>query len=315
MFRVSLFVKQYQTASGSWVVKNFIARENLSLCDVHPGEHVHWGVGAVSHTNTPPSCCSRTYDIFVKIDGQDKKVGAYDSAGSFGQLALMYNMPHAATIVTTSHGMLWAMVRISLICVEMAIEGKGSALLVSFLKALMFAWWQFETTARSNWNENGNPITHLPSHLPTHAFTAHLHTGTNPWGSNNKLDAFAFAGLLNVQANCAEECLHEAQDVWAAVGNSAATQTFGGITFKWFPFNAASFHEPRPPQSFTALSCLWKDSVILHCVLHNRRLLFLWFPFSRQSRSCQAIASTHNCHLKSLLFKHVVPKGVTTRLV
>ena len=86
----------------------------------------------------------------MKIDGQDKKVGAYDSAGSFGELALMYNMPRAATIVATSHGTLWAMVRISLICVEMTIEGKGSALLVSFLKALVFAWWQFETTARSN---------------------------------------------------------------------------------------------------------------------------------------------------------------------
>ena len=53
---------------------------------------------------------SGTYDIYVKIDGADKKVGAYDSAGSFGELALMYNMPRAATIVATSNGTLWAMV-------------------------------------------------------------------------------------------------------------------------------------------------------------------------------------------------------------
>ena len=46
----------------------------------------------------------------MKIDGADKKVGAYDSAGSFGELALMYNMPRAATIVATSNGTLWAMV-------------------------------------------------------------------------------------------------------------------------------------------------------------------------------------------------------------
>lgn len=54
---------------------------------------------------------SGTYDIYVKIDGEDKKVGSYDNQGSFGELALMYNMPRAATIVATSDGTLWAMVR------------------------------------------------------------------------------------------------------------------------------------------------------------------------------------------------------------
>ena len=37
-------------------------------------------------------------------------VGAYDGKGSFGELALMYNMPRAATIVATTEGVLWAMV-------------------------------------------------------------------------------------------------------------------------------------------------------------------------------------------------------------
>lgn len=39
-----------------------------------------------------------------------KKVGAYNSRGSFGELALMYNMPRAATIIATTNGTLWAMV-------------------------------------------------------------------------------------------------------------------------------------------------------------------------------------------------------------
>jgi cAMP-dependent protein kinase regulator len=48
-----------------------------------------------------------TYDILV----HQKKVGAYNEVGSFGELALMYNMPRAATIVATNEGSLWAMDR------------------------------------------------------------------------------------------------------------------------------------------------------------------------------------------------------------
>lgn len=51
------------------------------------------------------------FDIYVKIDGCDKKVGCYDNKGSFGELALMYNLPRAATIIATSEGSLWAMDR------------------------------------------------------------------------------------------------------------------------------------------------------------------------------------------------------------
>lgn len=54
---------------------------------------------------------SGTFDIYVKIDDADKLVGNYDNQGSFGELALMYNMPRAATIVATSEGTLWAMER------------------------------------------------------------------------------------------------------------------------------------------------------------------------------------------------------------
>lgn len=49
---------------------------------------------------------SGTYDIFVG----GKKYGSYNNTGSFGELALMYNQPRAATIVATSPGVLWAMV-------------------------------------------------------------------------------------------------------------------------------------------------------------------------------------------------------------
>ena len=50
------------------------------------------------------------YDIFVKKDGGDLCVGKYDNKGSFGELALMYNTPRAATIVATQDGALWGLV-------------------------------------------------------------------------------------------------------------------------------------------------------------------------------------------------------------
>lgn len=52
---------------------------------------------------------SGTYDIFVNKN----KVGEYKDKGSFGELALMYNMPRAATIVTSAPGKLWALDRIT----------------------------------------------------------------------------------------------------------------------------------------------------------------------------------------------------------
>jgi len=53
------------------------------------------------------------FDIYVKINGTDKKVGAYNNKGSFGELALMYNTPRAATIVAASEGVLWALDRVT----------------------------------------------------------------------------------------------------------------------------------------------------------------------------------------------------------
>lgn len=52
---------------------------------------------------------SGKYDIYV----DNKLVGKYEGSGSFGELALMYNMPRAATIIATTDGTLWAMDRLT----------------------------------------------------------------------------------------------------------------------------------------------------------------------------------------------------------
>jgi len=50
---------------------------------------------------------SGTYDIIIN----DVKVGDYVESGFFGELALMYNMPRAATIKAVSAGTLWSLDR------------------------------------------------------------------------------------------------------------------------------------------------------------------------------------------------------------
>lgn len=52
---------------------------------------------------------SGTLDCFIG----ETKVTSYEAGGSFGELALMYNAPRAATIITTSDAVLWALDRIT----------------------------------------------------------------------------------------------------------------------------------------------------------------------------------------------------------
>lgn len=56
--------------------------------------------------------CRGVYDIVVQKDGVGCCVGKYDNKGSFGELALMYNTPRAATIIATTEGALWGLVRL-----------------------------------------------------------------------------------------------------------------------------------------------------------------------------------------------------------
>ena len=51
------------------------------------------------------------YDIVIG----GNKVGEYCGTGSFGELALMYNTPRAATITATTKGTLWSLVSYALL--------------------------------------------------------------------------------------------------------------------------------------------------------------------------------------------------------
>ncbi|KAF2399465.1 camp-dependent protein kinase A regulatory subunit [Trichodelitschia bisporula] len=64
---------------------------------------------------------SGNFDIFVNPsgkleagpDGLGNKVASCGPGGSFGELALMYNAPRAATVVSTESSMLWALDRVT----------------------------------------------------------------------------------------------------------------------------------------------------------------------------------------------------------
>merc|ERR1712038_1307363 len=74
------------------------------------------------------------FDCLKLIDGEQKKVFQYEDKGSFCELALMYNAPRAATIVSTSPGSLWAMDRQTFRKIVVKATAKKRRMYEEFLK-------------------------------------------------------------------------------------------------------------------------------------------------------------------------------------
>lgn len=77
-----------------------------------------------------------TYDILVTKDNQTRSVGQYDNRGSFGELALMYNTPRAATIVATSEGALWGLDRVTFRRIIVKNNAKKRKMFESFIESV-----------------------------------------------------------------------------------------------------------------------------------------------------------------------------------
>ncbi|KAJ3223927.1 hypothetical protein HK099_000523 [Clydaea vesicula] len=78
---------------------------------VMPGEDVikQGGVGDFFYVAE-----TGAFDVFVSRNGQPPvKVFAYGAGGSFGELALMYNAPRAATVTCTEESIMWALDRVT----------------------------------------------------------------------------------------------------------------------------------------------------------------------------------------------------------
>lgn len=74
------------------------------------------------------------YDIFVQKDGVSVCVGKYNNKGSFGELALMYNTPRAATIIATEEGALWGLVSVTKVKMALSSPVSITHYLMSVLK-------------------------------------------------------------------------------------------------------------------------------------------------------------------------------------
>ncbi|KAH3840449.1 cAMP-dependent protein kinase type II regulatory subunit-like [Dreissena polymorpha] len=75
---------------------------------VHPGDYV---IRQGDDGDNFYVIDSGQYDVLVTVNGEEKRVHTFEGKGSFGELALLYNMPRSASVMSVSHGSLWAMDR------------------------------------------------------------------------------------------------------------------------------------------------------------------------------------------------------------
>ena len=79
---------------------------------------------------------SGTCEVLISKGGVDASVHNYSAGASFGELALMYNCPRAATVRATSRCKLWAMDRSSFRAILMSTGSKTRSLYESFLESV-----------------------------------------------------------------------------------------------------------------------------------------------------------------------------------
>ncbi|ORY84101.1 cyclic nucleotide-binding-like protein [Leucosporidium creatinivorum] len=93
---------------------------------VEEGTFEVWVRGPPTHTYSGPGQTTT-------VPGEEKKVATYGPGGSFGELALMYNAPRAATVVATSRATMWALDRVTFRSILMEHTSRKRKMYENFL--------------------------------------------------------------------------------------------------------------------------------------------------------------------------------------
>ncbi|SGY21037.1 BQ5605_C016g08186 [Microbotryum silenes-dioicae] len=82
---------------------------------------------------SPPTHSYNGPGSSTMAQGEDKKVASYGPGGAFGELALMYNAPRAASVVATSDAVVWALDRVTFRSILMEHTSRKRKMYESFL--------------------------------------------------------------------------------------------------------------------------------------------------------------------------------------
>jgi CRP-like cAMP-binding protein len=103
--------------ANNFLFKNLDEEQYMDVVDAMAEKHVTAGEVVIQQGGIGDYFYvveSGTLDVYVSRDGNEPvKVLEYGPGGSFGELALMYNAPRAATVKATSDCVLWALDRVT----------------------------------------------------------------------------------------------------------------------------------------------------------------------------------------------------------
>ena len=103
------FRNNWRTLSTQW--KNVKSTSTTSSSNRAPTATTFtWSTGSFTHFCIYLTIFSGKYDVYINKENGPEQVFTYNDSGFFGELALMYNTPRAATVKCSKAGVIWSLV-------------------------------------------------------------------------------------------------------------------------------------------------------------------------------------------------------------
>ncbi|KAI9504938.1 hypothetical protein GGI25_001737 [Coemansia spiralis] len=131
----------HDALANNFLFKNLDEDSHRDVVDAMEEKHVQGGQSVIVQGGVGDYFYiveKGTFDIFVRRTEADEpvKVAMVEDGGSFGELALMYNAPRAATVTATSDATLWALDRITFRSLLMERTSRKRRLYERFLETV-----------------------------------------------------------------------------------------------------------------------------------------------------------------------------------